>query len=241
MQEHLHLRSVLANQVFFRREPEAQIIHSLYKCRGARPAGVGEEDLASSREESRHQSSQHRRVTRLVEHVRRENEVESPEGLRLRRAPVEEGGVEVMSGVQTSIVGDEVQSGLVVIRREDPRASCKCHHRREPDAAAEFDGSNAREVFAREAAGEGDRARPELGPVREPLVALEVLLVDEGVGGGGVNDAIGLRADRDGGLGEGGEVPEVRAELIAQRTAAASRAARSSRLWRSASASWAML
>lgn len=235
MQEYFYLPPVLLHDVIFRVDPEAQLLHSLYESRRIRPARVGEEDLASGRQEVWYQSGQYRRVAGLVEHVSRDHEVETPEGIHVYRlVPVEEGDGEVPAGIQPRVVGGEVQGGLVVVGREDLRASCKSHHRRKTDAAAELDGADIREVSSREAAGQRDRARPELGPVREPLVALEVLLVDEGVGDGGVEDPVGLSARFDGGLGEGGSAPQTCAEFserrIGQRTAAASRAARSSRL-----------
>jgi hypothetical protein len=74
-------------------------------------------------------------------------------------------------------VDREVEGCFVVVRRENSRATREGCDRGEPDAAAELDQAPAGQVFAREGLGEGDCARPELGPVREPLVALEISLV----------------------------------------------------------------
>jgi hypothetical protein len=52
-----------------------------------------------------------------------------------------------------------------------------------------------------EVARQGDGARPQLRPVREPLVAVEVVLVDQGVGGGGVRYAVALVPDPYDGFG----------------------------------------
>jgi len=107
-------------------------------------------------------------------------------------------------------VDREVEGGFVVVGREDFRATREGGDGGEPDAAAELDGAPAGQVFAREEAGQGDRARPQLGPVREPLVALEISLVYEGVGRGGVQDAVGSIPDLDDGFEEPGAAAEVR-------------------------------
>jgi hypothetical protein len=78
-------------------------------------------------------------------------------------------------------VDREVEGGFVVVCRENLRAVREGDDGGEPDAAAELDGAPAGKVFAREVPRQGDRARPELGPVREPLVTLEISLVYEGV------------------------------------------------------------
>ena len=49
---------------------------------------------------------------------------------------------------------------------------------------------------------EDEGARPEFGPVREPLVAVEVFLVDQVVRRDGMRDEIGPVPDLDGGLGQ---------------------------------------
>jgi hypothetical protein len=107
-------------------------------------------------------------------------------------------------------VNSEVEGGFVVVGRENFCAPREGGDGGEPDAAAQLDGAPAGQVFAREGAGEGDRARPELGPVREPLVALEISLVYEGVGRGGVQDAVGSITYLDDGLEESGAAAEVR-------------------------------
>jgi hypothetical protein len=139
-------------------------------------------------------------------------------------------------------VGGEVEGGLVVVRREDSGAAREGGASREPDAAPELDDSSAGQVLARQILCQGDRARPQLGPVRQPLVAVEVCVVDQGVSRSGMQDPIGSVSDLDEGFGEAGSAVEVRPEcvqgIVYQLTEAASRAARSSR---SAAASWAML
>ena len=103
----------------------------------------------------------------------------------------------------------EVEGGIVVVRREYMRPAREGDDAGKPDAASELDGSPAGEVLAREAPRQGDRARPELGPVREPLVPLEILLVYEGVGRGGMEDAVSIFPDLDGGFEEPGTAAEV--------------------------------
>jgi hypothetical protein len=97
-----------------------------------------------------------------------------------------------------------------VVGRENLRAAVAGDDAREPDTAAELDGALASKVFARQVPRQGDRARPELGPVGEPLVALEISLVYEGVGRGGVQDAVGFVYDLDDGFEEPGAAAEVR-------------------------------
>ena len=104
----------------------------------------------------------------------------------------------------------EVEGGFVVVGRDNFCATREGCDGGEPEAAAELEGAPAAQVFARERAGQGDRARPELGPVGEPLVALEISLVYEGVGRGGVQDAVGFVRDLDDGLEEPGAAAEVR-------------------------------
>jgi hypothetical protein len=61
---------------------------------------------------------------------------------------------------------------------------------------------------------QGDRARPQLGPVWESLVALEVLLVKEGVCRGGAEDAVGAALNLDEGFEQAGAAVEVRPEFV---------------------------
>ena len=104
----------------------------------------------------------------------------------------------------------EVEGGFVVVRGENLRAAREGDEAGKPDAASELDGSPAGEVLAREVPRQGDRARPELCPVREPLVSLEIFFVYEGVSRGGMEDAVGLVPYLDGGFEEPGAAAEVR-------------------------------
>jgi hypothetical protein len=135
-------------------------------------------------------------------------------------------------------VGGEVEGGLVVVGREDSGATREGDDGGEPDAAAKLDGALAGQGLPRQAPRQRDRARPELSPVRKPLLALEISLVYEGISRGGMEDAIGPVADLNRGLGERGAAAEVYSELVYQPTEAASRATRPSR---SLAASWAMV
>ncbi len=85
---------------------------------------------------------------------------------------------------------------------------------RESDSAPEFDGSLPAESHARNMSCERDGARPQVGPVRDALVPLELLLVEEGVGGGGVGYVIKFPSGLDGGLGELCAAPEMREEFV---------------------------
>jgi hypothetical protein len=225
-----------------RRDLEPLLPHQLEKG-GRLPAlRVGEESLATGCEQPGGEIRECRSVHSLVEHVGGESEVEGPEVLRLRRVPVEERGSRRPTQVRPGVVDREVQGCFVVIGSEDLRAAREGCDGRESDAAAELDGTPAGQILAREVSRQGDRARPELGPVREPLVALEISIVYEGVGGGGVQDAVTFISDLYDGLGEPCAAAEMCLELFRgifyRPTEAAARAAR---LSRSAAASWAML
>ncbi len=65
------------------------------------------------------------------------------------------------------------------------------------------------QIFPRKIARQGYRARPELGPVREPLVAREILLVYQGLRRGWVQNAVGVVSYLDKGL----EKPRAAAEV----------------------------
>jgi hypothetical protein len=49
----------------------------------------------------------------------------------------------------------------------------------QPDAAPQLDGVSTRKVVFREVTGQREAAWPQFGPVREPLIAVEVFLVDQ--------------------------------------------------------------
>jgi hypothetical protein len=181
--------------------------HQIEKQRSVLAPGVGEEGFAARREEPGHQISEGRNAPPLVEHVGGEEEIEDPE--TLWRVPVEERGPRLPTQVRPGVVDREVQGRLVVVRRENSRAAREGDDAGKPDPASELDGSLAREVLAREVLRQGDRARPELGPVREPLVVLEIIFVYEGVGRGGMEDAVSLFPDLDRGFEEPGTAAKV--------------------------------
>jgi hypothetical protein len=101
-----------------------------------------------------------------------------------------------------------------VVGRENLHAAGEGRDGGQPDAAAEFDGAPADQVFPRKVPRQGYRARPELGPVREPLVALEIFLVYQGLRRGGVQDAVGLLSDLDYGLRERCAAAQMRPESV---------------------------
>jgi hypothetical protein len=153
-------------------------------------------------------------VPPLVEYVGCEDEVEGSEAPRIRRVPVEGRGLRLATQVSPGVVGGEIEGRLVVVRRDNLGATREGDDAREPDTAAELDGAHTREVFLRQVPRNGDRARPELGPVREPFVALEVRLIQEGVGREGVEDTVCSVPDLDSGLEQPGAAAEVRSEVV---------------------------
>src|SRR5918997_2645233 len=122
----------------------------------------------------------------LVEHVGGEDEVERSEVVDVGRAPVEEGRVWFTVQVGAGVVGGEIQGGSVVVRGEYRGAAGEGYDGGQPDAAPELDGAGTGEVARREAAEEGEGAGPQFCPVGEPLVAVEVFLVDQVVRRDGV-------------------------------------------------------
>jgi hypothetical protein len=131
----------------------------------------------------------------------------------------------------------EIEGGLVVVGRENFCAASEGDDGREPDTAAELDDTLAGKVFPRQVARQGDSARPELCPVRQPFVTLEVLLVQEGVRRGGMEYTVGPFSDLDEGFEQCGATVEVCPEFVQRIIYRPTEAAAS----RSAAASWAML
>jgi hypothetical protein len=83
-------------------------------------------------------------------------------------------------------VAGKVQGRLVVVGGEDAGAAGEGYEGREPDTDAELGGPSALQVLFREPPGECPGARPDLGPVREAFVPVELPFVDQVVGDGGV-------------------------------------------------------
>jgi hypothetical protein len=208
--QHPDLSTALLHHHALRRVLEPALLHQPEEQRRVLAPGVGEDRLTARREQLRHEIREKRDAPPLVEHVGGEDEVEGPEPLHVGRVPVEERGFRFPAQVRLSVVDREVEGGFVVVGREYSCAACEGGDGGEPDAAAELDGAPAGQVFARERAGQGDRARPELGPVREPLVALEISLFYEGVGRGGAQDAVGSIPVPNDGFEDPGAAAEVR-------------------------------
>jgi hypothetical protein len=197
-----------------RRSPKSPFLHQLEKQWRVLAPGVGEQGLAARGEQPGDEVREGRGVPPLVEHVGGEDAFEGSEALRLRRVPVEERSLWLAAQVRPGVVGGEIEGGPVVVRRENLSTACEGDYGREADAAAELDGVLAGQVFSRQVPCQGYRARPEFGPVWEPLVALEVFLVQEGVRRGGMENAVGPASDLDEGFEQPGAAAEVRSEFI---------------------------
>jgi hypothetical protein len=199
---------------FLGRVFESPLLHQLEKDQRILAPGVGEDGLTARLEQFGDQVREGQSVPPLVEYVGGEEEIEGSETLRIRRVPVEERGLRLAIQVRPGVVGGEIEGGLVVVRRDNRGAAPEGDDAREPDTAAELDGALAGQVFLRQVPCKSDRARPKLGPVREPFVTLEVLLIQEGVSREGVEDTVGSVPDLDEGLEQPGAVAEVRSELV---------------------------
>ena len=242
MHQHPYPPPALLHNQFLRRVLESPSLHQPEKGGRLLAPRVGEDGLTARREQAWDEVREGGDVAPLVEDVGCEDKVEASEAPRTLNVPVEEGRLRVAAQVNPGVVEGEVEGCLVVVDSENLSPASEGDDGGEPDAAAELDGALAGQLYAREVACQGDSARPELGPVREPLVALEVLLIKEGVGRGGMQDAVGSAPGLDERFGQPRAAAEVGAKLVWRAvyrpTEAASRAARPSR---SAAASLAML
>ena len=120
-------------------------------------------------------------VSRLVQHVRGQDGIELPEPGRRRSVPVDERSLEIQP-VGRCVCGDQRQRLRSPVRRNHVGPDERRSERREREATAELEHARTREVEPCDVAGEGDTARPEVGPVGEELVLLEAALVDQALG-----------------------------------------------------------
>lgn len=220
MQEYLHVFRASFNHHILRKILKPVSLHRPQKVRRFVAAGVGEERLSAWREELRYQVGEGLGVLAFVEHVGGENEVESSDTPDVRRAPVEEGRIWLPTQVLTGIVGGEIEGGLVVVCRQYRRAAGERDDGGQTDAAPEFDGAGTSKVALRDVARQGEGARPQLGPVGEPLIAVEFLFVDQVVRRDGVRDAVCLVPDPRNRFGQVRAASEVGSESIQGSSAA---------------------
>ncbi len=168
----------------------------------------------SGGEQPGHQVGEGDGVLVLVEHVGGEDEVEGSQVLYIRRTPVEEGRMGFAAQVGAGVVGGEIQGGFVVVRGQYRGAAGEGYDGGQPDATPELDGAGTGEVARREVAGEGEGAGPQFRPVGEPLVAVEVFLVDQVVSRDGVQEPVSYVANLDCRLGQARAATQVGLEPI---------------------------
>ena len=214
MQEHLYLPRGLIHCQLLRRILETQFLYCLEEDRRFVAAGVGEDRLAAGCEELRREIREGGGVLAFVENVGGENEVEGTYTLDVRFAPVEENRLGLQAKVRAGVVGREVEGGLVVVCRENFRAAGEGGDGWKSDTASQLNGTGTGEVAGTEVTSQGEGARPEFGPVREALVAVEVFLVDQVVSGDGMLNEIGPVPDFDGGLGQPCKAAQMGSESI---------------------------
>jgi len=183
-----------------RLEAETGLQHKLPKERLPPAPGICYERLPVRGQQQRHETSESPRAALLVEYVGREDEAESPEVCRAWCAPVERGSLRRAPQVLPGVVPGEIEGGLVVVGGEDVGTTVHRRDGRKPDAASKLDGVTALQVLAREETGQGRGARPQLGPVGEPVVLVELPLVYKGIGDGRVGEAVALIPDFDDGF-----------------------------------------
>ena len=220
MQEHLHAFRALVGHRIFNNVLEPVFLHRLQKDRRLVAAGVGEDRLSPWREKPRYKAGEGPGILAFVEYVGGQDEVESPDTADLGRAPVEEHRVRLPTEIGTRVVDGEVEGGFVVVRSQYRRAAGKRDDGGKADAAPEFDGAGAGKVALREVARERQGARPQLGPVGEPLVAVEFLFVDQVVSRDGVRDAVRVAPNPGDRFSKARAAPEVGSQPIQGSSAA---------------------
>jgi hypothetical protein len=145
--QHLHPSIILLHHHVLRRVFEPPLLHRPEESRCIPAPGVGEDDFAARCEQLGDQVCEGRGVTPLVEHVGGDDEVEGSETFRVWRVPVEERTLRLPAHVDSGVVADEVEGGLVVIGRENSSAAREGDGGREPDAAAELEQAPAGQVL----------------------------------------------------------------------------------------------
>ena len=202
MQEHLHLSRRLLDGDLLSRVFKAPLLYRPEEHRRLVTAGIGEDRLAAWREQLRYEVGESGCVLSLVEDVRGEDQIERPDTLHVRFAPVEKGDLRFQAQVRAGVVGREVEGCLVVIRSKDIGAFGEREYGGESDAASELDGAYSPKTSITEVARQRDGAGPEFGPVREPLVAVEVFLVNQVVRRDGMGNAVCPAPNLDRGFGQ---------------------------------------
>jgi hypothetical protein len=160
VQEHLYTSRRLLDGDLFRCILEPVSLHSFQKDRRFVTAGVGEDRLAAGRKELRYEVSESKGVLTLVEDVSGEDQVERPNTLYVRFAPVEGGDLRFQVQVSADVVGREVEGGLVVVRSEDFGALGVREYSGQPDAAPQLDNARTPKMAFREVARQRDGAGP---------------------------------------------------------------------------------
>jgi hypothetical protein len=146
MQEHLHSSRALLDRGLFRHVLEPEFLHSFQEHWRFVAAGVGEDRLAAGREELRYENSKGSGVLTFVEDIRGEDQVEGPETLHARFAPLEGRHLRFQIQVRAGVVDRKVEGSLVVIGSEYARAPGQRQDGRQSDAAPQLDGVGTRKV-----------------------------------------------------------------------------------------------
>jgi hypothetical protein len=214
VQENLHPTRGLLDDDLFRCILEPVSLHSFKKDRRFVTAGIGEDRLTAGREQLWYEVGEGSSVLTLVEDVRGEDQVVGSNTPCIRFAPVQNCDFRFSAEVRAGIVGCEIEGGLVVVCSEDFGALVEREYGGQPDAAPQLDGVSTRKVAFREVTGQREAARPEFGPVREPLIAVEVFLVDQVVRRDGVGYAVCPVPDLDRGFGQPGKAAEMGSDSI---------------------------
>jgi hypothetical protein len=201
VQENLHPTRGLLDDDLFRCILVPVSLHSFKKDRRFVTAGIGEDRLTAGREQLWYEVGEGSSVLTLVEDVRGEDQVVGSNTPCIRFAPVQYRDFRFPVKVRAGIVGCEIESGLVVVCSKDFGTLGEREYGGQPDAAPQLDGVSTRKGAFREVTCQREAARPEFGPVREPLIAVEVFLADQVVRRDGVGNAVWPAPDLDRGFG----------------------------------------
>lgn len=145
---------------------------------GNRPAGVAEVEPSPRHEERFEKSVQVGVVAGFVRDIGRDQALA---GFSDRVPPVEIGHLVTWPcPVPDGVVGGENQCVLDIVRRFDAPAQARQRYADEPQSTAQLDRIHGWQTPFEQPSGKAQGGRPDLGPVREPLMGIR-LAIDEPV------------------------------------------------------------
>src|SRR3982750_4710552 len=111
-------------------------------------------------------------------------------------SPIDMSCARKLSEIAEHVRAGDVERILVVIRGKYIEPGARRRQRTESNAAPELERGSPRALQLEEPFGEYDRRRPHIRPVRQTLVLDEIFFLDQIVGVGGLENAVGAIAYR---------------------------------------------